>query len=55
MLRQICDFEINKTAIDELAARHEPPPVPMPDPDTKVVSTTVEFQIVRFSILEIPP
>jgi hypothetical protein len=55
MLRQIYDFEINKTPIDELARKRELPPAPIPDPDTEVDSITVEFQIVRLSILEIPP
>jgi hypothetical protein len=51
-LRPICELEINKIPIDEHASKPELPPVPIPEPETDVASATVDFQIVRFPILE---
>jgi hypothetical protein len=48
-----CEFEISTDPIDDDDSPPEARPDPMPEPD-KLLATTVEFQIVRMFMLEIP-
>jgi hypothetical protein len=64
----ISEPEISKIPIDEstrLGSQNplgleEPPvksvsPVPIPEPEVECIFSTLDFQIVRFSILDVPP
>jgi hypothetical protein len=53
IVHPICEFEINKTPIEELAPSPLAFPVPIPEPEFEIASTMVEFQIVMVSIAEV--
>jgi hypothetical protein len=48
------ELEINKTPIDERDPCEIAAPVPIPEPPCALASITVEFQIMRVSIDELP-